>query len=454
MICDAPTAHGILMCRMTTADASERRSFTAKGLATRERILRSAADILLAEGLTAFNLDKVRQAASVSGSQLNHYFVDRQDLVRAVVARQVEIVLQFHRQPCLGGLDTFEDWERWAVLNVRYLRKFGYRGNATYHALAGQLAKSDAATRETFADGYWRWVTLLEDCFARMKSHGLLLRSAQPRQMALAVVALHQGAGLIAFSYRQEWPLADVTRFIVNYVRLHAKNPDERSPRPSRKSRPRRRPRRGDPAETPRFTAKGVATRARIIDGAAELIFEHGVNGTSLDDVRRAVGVSGSQISHYFSDKLDLTRQVIAARTDFVVAFHSQDVLGRLDTMTSLRTWADLCRDQAGTVYLRGGCVYGSLTGELLEADDVVLDDLADGYERWSGLFEDGLAAMRRRGELRDDADPRHLAVALVAAHQGGTLLTHVTGSVEPFGTSVTAALDYVASFRSRRVKS
>lgn len=432
---------------MTTADASANRSFTAKGLATRERILRSAADVLLADGLTTFNLDKVRQAASVSGSQLNHYFDDRQDLIRAVVKRQIEIVLQFHRQPKLGGLDTFEDWEQWATLNVRYLRKVGYRGTATYHALAGQLAKSDDATRQTFADGYWRWVNLLEDSFARMKSRGHLVNSAQPRQLALVVVSLHQGAGLLAFSYRQEWPLADVTRFVVNYVRMFAKDPDERAPRPARKSRPRRRPHRVDRAAAPRFTAKGMATRARIIDGAAELIFEHGVNGTSLDDVRRAVGVSGSQISHYFTDKQDLTRQVVAARTDFVVAFHTQEALGHLDTLESLRAWADLCWTQDGENYLRIGCVYGSLTGELLEADDAVLDDLADGYERWLQVFEDGLTAMRQRGELTHDADPRHLAVAMVAAHQGGTLLAHVTGSAEPFRTAVNAALEYVASF-------
>ena len=435
---------------MTTADASENRSFTAKGLATRERILRSAADVLLADGLTTFNLDKVRQAASVSGSQLNHYFVDRQDLIRAVVKRQVEIVLQFHRQPKLGGLDTFEDWEQWAALNVRYLRKVGYRGTATYHALAGQLAKSDAATRQTFADGYWRWATLLEDSFARMKSRGLLFNTAEPRQLALVVVSLHQGAGLLAFSYRQEWPLADVTRFVVNYVRTFAKDPGERAPRPTRKTRPRRRPQRVDQASAPAFTAKGMATRARIVEGAAELIFEHGVNGTSLDDVRRGVGVSGSQISHYFTDKQDLTRQVIAARTDFVVAFHTQEALGHLDTLESMRTWADLCWAQSGENYLRGGCVYGSLTGELLEADDVVLDDLADGYERWLQVFDDGLSAMRRRGELTQDADPRHLAVAMVAAHQGGTLLTHVTGTAEPLRTAVNAVLDYVASLATR----
>ena len=99
-------------------------------------------------------------------------------------------------------------------------------------------------------------------------------------------------------------------------------------------------------------------------------MYERGVSGTSLDDVRKAAAVSGSQISHYFADKQDLIRQVVEARTNFVVAFHDQPKLGDLDRLQSLRAWADLCWQQAGPDYLRKGCVYGSLTGELLEADE------------------------------------------------------------------------------------
>jgi AcrR family transcriptional regulator len=196
-----------------------------------------------------------------------------------------------------------------------------------------------------------------------------------------------------------------------------------------------------------------LATRTRIIDTAAEMILREGVNGTSLEDVRRAAGVSGSQISHYFADKQDLVRQVIAVRTDFVVDFHTQPALGRLDSLSALRAWADACWEQDGDKYVKSGCVYGSLSGELLEADDAVLDDLAAGYDRWLTLFTDGLSAMVRRGDLSAEADVHHLAVALVAAHQGGTLLTHITGSAEPFHAAVDAAVDYVASFASRRSK-
>lgn len=432
---------------MVKVDSPDSRTFTAKGIATRERIVEAAAEVLLAEGVSGFNLERVRLSASVSGSQINHYFADRQDLIRAVVKRQIERVLDFHRQPKLGGLDTFEDWERWADLNVRYLRKTKYRGASTYHALTGQLAKNDSATRQIFAEGYVRWMSLLEDSFARMKSRHLLVSTAEPRQMAMTIVALHQGAGILCYTYRQEWPLVEVTRFAVNYVRMFAADPTERIPRSRRRTRgPRGATTHHDVGVgASRFTPKGMATRARIVEGAAELMFERGISGTSLDDVRQAVGVSGSQLSHYFADKQDLIRQVIAARTEFVVGFHEQPKLGQLDSAQSLRDWADLCWLTAGEGYLRSGCVYGSLTGELLEADDEVLDDLAVGYDRWLAAFHRGLSAMRERGDLKPETDPRHLAVALVAAHQGGTLLTHVTASAAPFRTAVGAAVDCVA---------
>ncbi|WAC92305.1 TetR/AcrR family transcriptional regulator [Mycobacterium sp. Aquia_213] len=202
-------------------------------------------------------------------------------------------------------------------------------------------------------------------------------------------------------------------------------------------------------ADKPRFTRKGQATRARIIDVAARLMFERGVANTSIDEVRSTAGVGGSQMSHYFRDKRDLTREVIAARRDDVIEFHTQSRLGALDTIEALQAWADACVDDIDTVYRLGGCIYGSLAGELIEADDEVRDDLASGYDQWLDLFHTGLEAMRRRGDLRADADPRHLAVSLVIAHQGGAMLTHATGDAEPLRVAVNAAVDYVRSFEA-----
>jgi AcrR family transcriptional regulator len=200
-------------------------------------------------------------------------------------------------------------------------------------------------------------------------------------------------------------------------------------------------------AATARLTNKGRATRARIVDAAAQLFFERGVAGTSVEAVRSTAAVSGSQISHYFHDKRDLTRSVIGARRDNVRKFHSQPKLGSLDSLAALQAWADANVADVNAVYRKGGCVYGSLAGELVEADTEIHSDLAAGYDEWIGLFRAGLTEMRRRGDLRPDADPRHLAVALVAAHQGGALLTYITNSPEPLRAAVNAAVEYVRSF-------
>ena len=198
---------------------------------------------------------------------------------------------------------------------------------------------------------------------------------------------------------------------------------------------------------TSRLTRKGRATRARIIDAAARLMFDRGVSGTSIDEVRGGAAVSGSQISHYFDDKRDLTRSVIGARRDQVRWFHTQPQLGALDSFAALDAWVEVTLAELDTVYRRGGCVYGSLAGELVESDAEVHGDLADGYDQWIELFHSGLNEMRSRGDLRPEADPRHLAVVLVAAHQGGALVTFITDDPEPLRAALMGAVEYVRSF-------
>ncbi len=45
-----------------------------------------------------------------------------------------------------------------------------------------------------------------------------------------------------------------------------------------------------------RLTAKGEQTRQRIVAAAAQLMFDGGVSGTTIEDVRAAAGVSSSMV--------------------------------------------------------------------------------------------------------------------------------------------------------------
>src|SRR5204862_7127692 len=86
------------------------------------------------------------------------------------------------------------------------------------------------------------------------------------------------------------------------------------------------------------LTARGAATRSRIVESAADLIYAHGVERTSLDHVMAASGVSKSQLYHYFADKDALVLEVIGRQTERVLAAQRPH-LEALDSLPALNAW-------------------------------------------------------------------------------------------------------------------
>ena len=191
------------------------------------------------------------------------------------------------------------------------------------------------------------------------------------------------------------------------------------------------------------ITTKGVRTKTRIVQTAAELIQRQGVAGTSLDDVRLAARASKSQLYHYFADKAELVREVIAAQSERVFD-EQRPTLDRLDSWAALERWCDQIVARKEQQGCRGGCPVGSLVGQLAEVDPLAREELAAYFERWQGYLVAGLTAMRDRGELRADANPGDLAVATMASLQGGLLLAQAARSIRPLRVALDAALQHL----------
>ncbi|HSZ38596.1 MAG TPA: TetR/AcrR family transcriptional regulator [Trebonia sp.] len=186
-------------------------------------------------------------------------------------------------------------------------------------------------------------------------------------------------------------------------------------------------------------TRKGRATRDRIVAAAAGLMYRHGVAGTSIPAVRDAAGVSSSQVYHYFADKDDLTRAVIAFQSAAILSYQAPS-LARLDSIDALRAWRDVVVDAARQQKGAGGCPLGSLSSELSDDHPWARDALAASFTAWSEAIRAGLTAMTGNGVLPRDTDPGRLALALLTAVQGGLLLGQAQRTTE----ALEAALDTV----------
>jgi len=193
-------------------------------------------------------------------------------------------------------------------------------------------------------------------------------------------------------------------------------------------------------------TAKGRETRQRIVDAAAELIYERGVANVSLDDVRQATGTSKSQLYHYFDDKDSLAHAVIDRQEERVLAFHKPQ-LGSLSSWDDIRRWRDAVVEAQAGRGCRSGCPLGSLANALAELDVAAREQLSDAFATWEQLLADGLAGMARAGALRADADPASLAVSTMASLQGGLLLAQVERNTGPLEVALDAAIAYLRSF-------
>lgn len=135
------------------------RPLTAKGAATRRRIVEGGARLIRADGVEKVGLDDVLAATSTSKGQLFHYFPGgRADLLYAVAEHEAAQVIS-DQQPFLDDLGPPSTWGAWRDVVVARYREQGRE--CPLSALTTQLGPSDARVRPLVTN-------LLEDWHARI----------------------------------------------------------------------------------------------------------------------------------------------------------------------------------------------------------------------------------------------------------------------------------------------
>jgi TetR/AcrR family transcriptional repressor of nem operon len=193
------------------------------------------------------------------------------------------------------------------------------------------------------------------------------------------------------------------------------------------------------------YTSRGASTRQRIVDATVSLIYAKGAEGTNLDDVRAAAGVSKSQLYHYFADKDALVREVISAQAARVLSAQGT-ALTQLDSLAALRRWCD-CILALNRGHANGGCPIGSLASELANKSEQDRALLVAGFNSWEDRLAEGFAKMQENGKLGRSAVPRDLAIGVLCAVQGGLLLAKTSRSEGPLEVALDLAFDHVASY-------
>ena len=191
-------------------------------------------------------------------------------------------------------------------------------------------------------------------------------------------------------------------------------------------------------------TARGRRTRDAIVDAAADLMHERGIAATGLGDVLAASGTGKSQLYHYFGGKSDLVLAVIDRQLERVLA--AQPALDDTADDTAddtVRAWAEslfaLHQDGGGPF----ACPLGVFSGQV-DAEPRWREHQAAAFARW----QDRIAGLLARGQTDGVVDPARdageMAVAVLAAVQGGLMLARLHRDLHVLSLALGAAVDHV----------
>jgi len=194
------------------------------------------------------------------------------------------------------------------------------------------------------------------------------------------------------------------------------------------------------------WTSKGAATRARIIDAAAALLYERGIDQVGINDIRAATSTSHGQIFHYFPEgRAQILREVVERQARQALS-DQQPALDHLDTWDSWLAW----KEQLLAVHTErgaaGGCPLGSLTAQLAEEYPEVRRTIDAGFRQWIEHLARGLSRMKENGRLLPDADPAALAEDILTIVQGGFVLMQASRSIRRLADALDLALRVVST--------
>jgi AcrR family transcriptional regulator len=171
-----------------------------------------------------------------------------------------------------------------------------------------------------------------------------------------------------------------------------------------------------------------------------------GVAATTIDEVLAASVTSKSQFYQHFADKAELVYEVITLRADEILSWQRMR-LEKVDSFRGLYQWRDAMVQRCALRRGLWGCELGSLAAELSDTDDRARVSLAEHFAQWQAMLAAALERMRDAGVLTAEIDGPALATGLLAAVEGGYLLSQTAHDPRLMQTALNSAIGHIKSF-------
>ncbi|MGZ0020364.1 TetR family transcriptional regulator C-terminal domain-containing protein [Nitrosomonas sp. wSCUT-2] len=180
-------------------------------------------------------------------------------------------------------------------------------------------------------------------------------------------------------------------------------------------------------------SSKKEFNRESLLNQGVVFFMNQGYHGTGLQEILDAVNVPKGSFYNYFSSKEEFGAAVIQHYIEpFILRLSTHLQQSGSDALGAIRRYfAELIVELEENKF-KGGCLLGSLMGEIGSNSDVCQQSLQSAIARYRDLLQSGLAQAQQQGFVRTDKTPEEMADLLINTWQGALLRMQIEKSSAP----------------------
>lgn len=179
--------------------------------------------------------------------------------------------------------------------------------------------------------------------------------------------------------------------------------------------------------------SKKELNRDSLLNQGVVFFMNQGYHGTGLQEILDAVNVPKGSFYNYFSSKEEFGAAVIQHYIEpFISRLSTHLQQSGSDALGALRRYFDELIVELEENQFKGGCLLGSLMGEIGSTSDICQQSLQSAIARYRDLLQSGLAQAQQQGSVRSDKSAEEMADLLINTWQGALLRMQIEKSSAP----------------------
>jgi AcrR family transcriptional regulator len=161
--------------------------------------------------------------------------------------------------------------------------------------------------------------------------------------------------------------------------------------------------------------ADGIESRHAILDAAARLATTHGLEGLSIGELARYIGMSKSGLYAHFKSKEELELATIEAAAEIFEDDVIRNVPESLRGFARVTALSEAFFQHLVRRVYPGGCFFATVAAQLAPRPGRARDRVMQLQGAWIAQFTAALQQSRDDGELEPDADIEQLVFEITA---------------------------------------